>query len=127
MHFIWVFTVSQTIPSGVSSIQMFKMYRKIFLDQVEQILMSILSLLYILFVGLKSLKQGHVAQSVICLAADMCLTVDPRVESSIPARPHTFAEIDHEIIYMIILFHSADSRRVVVSYKRKNVHEVLVN
>ena len=38
-----------------------------------------------------------------------------------------FREIDHEIISMIILFPSADSRRVVVSYKRKFVHEVLVN
>ena len=36
-------------------------------------------------------------------------------------------EIDHEIIFTIILLHSADSRRVVVSSKRKYVHEVLVN
>ena len=36
-------------------------------------------------------------------------------------------EIDHEIISMGILLPSADSRRVVVSYKRKYVHEVLVN
>ena len=35
-------------------------------------------------------------------------------------------EIDHEIISTAILLHSADSRRVDVSYKRKNVHEVLV-
>ena len=35
-------------------------------------------------------------------------------------------EIDHEIIYMAVL-PSADSRRVVVSYKRQYVHEVLVN
>ena len=34
---------------------------------------------------------------------------------------------DHEIISMAILFPSADSRRVVVSYKRKYVHEVPVN
>ena len=43
---------------------------------------------------------------------------------AIPARSHTFVEIDHEII---ILLPSADSRRVVVSYKLKYVHEVLVN
>ena len=49
-------------------------------------------------------------------------------KSSIPARYHTFVEIDHEIISTVILLPSADhSRRVVVSYKRKYVHEVLVN
>ena len=40
---------------------------------------------------------------------------------------HTFVEIDHEIISTAILFPSADSRRVVVSYKRKYVQEVLAN
>ena len=35
-------------------------------------------------------------------------------------------EIDHEIISTAILLPSADPRRVV-SYKRKYVHEVLVN
>ena len=39
---------------------------------------------------------------------------------------HTFVEIDHEIISTAILLPSADSRRVVVSYKRKYVHKVLV-
>ena len=41
---------------------------------------------------------GRVAQSVTCLAADASLTADPGVASSIPARSHTFVEIDHEII-----------------------------
>ena len=41
--------------------------------------------------------------------------------------PHTFREIDHEIISRAILLPSADSRRVFVSYKRNYVHEVLVN
>ena len=36
-------------------------------------------------------------------------------------------EIDREIISKVILLPSADSRRVVVNYKRKYVHEVLVN
>ena len=36
-------------------------------------------------------------------------------------------EIDHEIISKVILLPSADSRKVVVSYKRKYVQEVLVN
>ena len=52
----------------------------------------------------------------------MCLTADPGVASSI-----TFAEIDHEIISTAILLPSADSRRVVVSYKLRYVHKVLVN
>ena len=52
-----------------------------------------------------------------------------RVASLIQARPRTFVEIDYEIISTVI-FSSLplnNSRRVVVSYKRKYVHEVLVN
>ena len=56
-----------------------------------------------------------------------CLTADPGVMSWIPARSHTFTAIDHEIISRAILLPSADSRRAVVSYKRKYVHRVLVN
>ena len=51
---------------------------------------------------------GRVAQSVTCLATDACLTADPGVASSIPARSHTFVEIDHEIISTVILLPSAD-------------------
>ena len=40
---------------------------------------------------------------------------------------HTFVEIDHEIFSTAILLPSADSRRVVVRYKRKYGHKVLVN
>ena len=54
-------------------------------------------------------KPGRVAQSVTCLATDACLTADPGVASSIPARFHTFVEIDHEIISTVILLPSADS------------------
>ena len=36
-------------------------------------------------------------------------------------------EIDHEIISTAILLPSADSRRIVVSYKGKYAHKVLVN
>ena len=46
---------------------------------------------------------GRVAQSVTCLATDAKLTADPGVASSIPARSHTFVEIDHEIISTVIL------------------------
>ena len=52
---------------------------------------------------------GCVAQSVTCLATDACLTADPGIASSIPARSHTFVEIDHEIISTVILLPSADS------------------
>ena len=57
----------------------------------------------------KSKSPGRVAQSVTCLATDACLTADPGVVSSIPARSHTFVEIDHEIISTVILLPSADS------------------
>ena len=39
----------------------------------------------------------------------MCLTAEPGVVSLIPARSHTFVEIDHEIIYTVILLPSAES------------------
>ena len=73
-------------------------------------------------------KLGRVAQSVTCLATDASLTADPGVVSwTIPARSHTFVEIDHEIIPTVILLPSAESFKKGVSYKRKYVHEVLVN
>ena len=71
---------------------------------------------------------GRVAQSVTCLATDACLTAYPGVASSIPVRSHTFVEIDHEMISTVILpLPLIHSRRVVVSYKQKYVHELLVN
>ena len=66
-------------------------------------------------------SAGRVAESVTCL------TTDPGVASSILAQSHTFTEIDHGIISRAIYLPSADSRRVVGSYKRKYVHKVLVN
>ena len=65
-------------------------------------------------------------QSVKYLTADACLTADPGVLSSIPAPSHTYLETDH-ITSTVILLPSAEFRRVVVSNKRKFVHEVLVN
>ena len=35
---------------------------------------------------------------------------------------HSFVEIDHEIFSMVILSLPADTRRAVVSFWRKNVH-----
>ena len=51
---------------------------------------------------------GCLAQSVMCLATDGYLTADPGGASSIPARYHSFVEIDHEIISTVILLPSAD-------------------
>ena len=61
---------------------------------------------------------GNVAQSVTCLTADTRLTGDPGVASSIPARSHTFFEIDHELISTYILCFPEGSLSVTV-YKRK--------
>ena len=54
-------------------------------------------------------QPGRIAQSVTCLATDASLTVDPGVASLIPARSHTFVEIDNEIVSMVILLPSAES------------------
>ena len=62
-----------------------------------------------LFTFIFCLLPGRVAQLVTCLATDACLTANPGVASSIPARSHTFVEIDHEIISTVILLPSADS------------------
>ena len=58
--------------------------------------------------SMTALKYVTTGQSVTCLATDACLTADPGVASSIPARYHTFVEIDHEIISTVILLPSAD-------------------
>ena len=52
---------------------------------------------------------GCVAQSVTCLATDVSLPANPGVASSIPARSHTFVEIDYEIISMVTLLPTAES------------------
>ena len=64
---------------------------------------------------------------LMCLAAHACLAANLGVASSIPVRSRTFVEIDHEMTSTVILLPSADSRRVVVSYRRKYVHKLLVN
>ena len=56
-------------------------------------------------------SQGHIAQLVAGL------TEDQGVASFILARSLSFVEIDHEIISTAILLPTADSRRIVVSYK----------
>ena len=71
---------------------------------------------------------GRVEQSVMCLATDGCLTADPGVACSFPARSHTFVEIDHEIISTVILLPSADSfKKGCCQLQARYVHELLVN
>ena len=75
-----------------------------------------------------NLKARLHSPSVKCLATDACLTADPGVPRLIMARSDTYIEIDHEIISTVIFLPSANhSRRIVVSYKQKFAHEVLVN
>ena len=64
----------------------------------------------------------------ICLGQSVtCLAADPGVASSIQTRSETFAEIDCEIISRTFSSLLLIQKKVVVSYKRKYVHEVLVN
>ena len=63
----------------------------------------------------------------MCLATDASLTADPAVESSIPARSHTFVEIDHELISTVILLPSIESfKKGCRQLQAKYVHKVLV-
>ena len=55
------------------------------------------------------LLPARVAQSATCLATDASLTANLGVVSSIPARSHSFVEIDYEIISTVILFPSAEA------------------
>ena len=55
------------------------------------------------------------------------MIADPGVVSSNPGTAYTFLKIDPDIFSTAILLPSADSRKIFASYKRKYVHEVLVN
>ena len=74
---------------------------------------SILSALFQMQIDMFRLNMaktpGRLAQSVTCLVTDASLTADPGVASLIPARSHTFVEIDHEIFSTVILLPSAES------------------
>ena len=60
--------------------------------------------------------MGAINGILMGVYAVVCLTADPGVASLIPARSHTYVQVDHEIISTLILLPSADARRVVVSY-----------
>ena len=70
---------------------------------------------------------GRLAQSVTCLVTDAKLTADPGVASLIPARSHTFVEIDHEIISTVILLPSAESFMMGCQLQVKVCARLLVN
>ena len=60
--------------------------------------------------GIGALTREEPRSAVGNVSGNRCsLTADPGVASSIPARSHTFVEIDHEIISMVILLPSAES------------------
>ena len=81
-----------------------------------------------LYCHISSFQAHAVPINFIKMSAEMSILTDPGVASSSPARSHTFVEIDHEIISTVIfLLPLIYSRRAVVSYKRKYVHELLVN
>ena len=61
------------------------------------------------FRALNLTSSKAITQSVTFLATDASLTADPGVASLIPARSHTFVEIDHEIISAVILLPCAES------------------
>ena len=63
----------------------------------------------VLLFFLKLPVPGRVVQSVTCLGTDASLTADSGVASWTLARSHTFMEIDHEIIFTVILLPSAQS------------------
>ena len=70
--------------------------------------------------GLFLQNTGPRSHLVVCPTA---------VASSIPARSHTFMEIDHEIISKVIFLLPLIQEGLfnVVSYKGKYAHKVLVN
>ena len=74
------------------------------------------------------ITRQRLTQWVTSLATDACLTADPGVASLIPALPHTFVEIDHEIISRVILLPSSETfKKGCCQLQMKYVHEVLDN
>ena len=63
-------------------------------------------------------RVTYIAQSVTCLATEACLTADPGVMSLILVWSHTFIEIGHEIISVVILLPSAESFKMGCCYMR---------
>ena len=78
------------------------------------------------FLILRKIRRKRCCRDVKTTLSNMggCLTADPGVSSLIPARSHALVDIDHEKNCMAILLPSAESSRVVVSYKRNYMQEI---
>ena len=74
-------------------------------------------------------QPGHVAQSVTCLATDASLIADPGIADpgSGPGLILLWRLIRKYFLRSFSSLPLNHSRRVVVSYKQKYVHELLVN
>ena len=73
-------------------------------------------------------RRDTPAEIFITETTDACLTAIPGVASSIPARSHTFVEIDHEIISKVILLPFADSfKKGCCQLQAKVCAQLLVN
>ena len=57
-----------------------------------------LSLMLANVINTRNYVPGRIGQSIMCLTADTCGTANRGVAGLNPARSHTLAEIDHEII-----------------------------
>ena len=89
-------------------------------------LLDVLGKIRVSFQGKLSYIPGRVAQSVTCPATDVSLTADTGVASLIPARSHTFVEIDHEIVSTVILLNQ-EGLLSVTSESMCTKYNVLVN
>ena len=84
-----------------------------FVQRLQIFLLSQRSRSYVYEIRLLTSNAGRVAQTETYLATDANLTADPRVASSTLAWSHTFVEIEHEILSMVILLPSAESFKKV--------------
>ena len=106
MCFIWVFQKTGILQiSIISSLHLVSHLGKFSIFNP----LCTYGLFHLVWDYLLGMVPGRVAQSVTCLVTDAKLTADPGVASSIQAQSHTFVEIDHEMISMVILLPSAES------------------
>ena len=96
------------IPGPSASSQALFHWTTVLQSLLRNRILSFFTLLYLSPPSLSNIP-GHIAQSVACLATDTSLTANPGAFRLIPARSHTFVEIDHWIINMAILLPSAES------------------
>ena len=73
--------------------------------------------------------QNPLSRSAVNVSDYRCVSdCRCKVAGLIPAQSHTFVEIDHEIISIVILLFSTDSfKKGCCQLQAKDVHAVLVN